>query len=87
VDCSFIERGELEGCDFSYSDLRDASFKNCSLSMSYFKGANCFGIEFRECDLKGAPLRFAPIHLFSNKSHFSIHCLSKLAYERLQPVI
>ncbi|ENM5915454.1 QnrVC family quinolone resistance pentapeptide repeat protein [Vibrio mimicus] len=71
VDCSFIERGELEGGDFSYSDLRDASFKNCSLSMSYFKGANCFGIEFRECDLKGANFAQASfMNQVSNRMYF-----------------
>jgi fluoroquinolone resistance protein len=53
-DCTFIEQGAIEGCHFEYSDLRDSSFKNCKLSMSNFKGARCFGIEFRHCDLKGA---------------------------------
>ena len=54
VDCIFVEQGTIEGCHFDYSDLRDASFKNCQLSMSNFTGAKCFGIEFRDCDLKGA---------------------------------
>jgi fluoroquinolone resistance protein len=53
-DCVFIEQGAIEGCHFDYSDLRDSSFKNCKLSLSNFKGAKCFGIEFRSCDLKGA---------------------------------
>ncbi|KOO09815.1 fluoroquinolone resistance protein, partial [Vibrio xuii] len=53
-DCAFIEQGAVEGCYFEYSNLRDASFKSCQLSMANFKGADCFGIELRECDLKGA---------------------------------
>ncbi|MGF1698996.1 Qnr family pentapeptide repeat protein [Photobacterium makurazakiensis] len=64
VDCIFIERGAIEGCYFGYSDLRDASFKNCQLAMSNFSGAKCFGVEFRNCDLKGANFQQA---IFSNQ--------------------
>ncbi len=69
--CTFIEQGELEGCDFSFSDLRDASFKDCRLTMSYFNGANCFGIELRDCDLKGANFCQASfVNQVSNKMYF-----------------
>ena len=71
VDCVFIEQGALEGCNFSYSDLRDASFQRCSLSMSHFKGANCFGLGLRECDLKGADFSQASfVNQVSNKVYF-----------------
>ncbi|PKG85149.1 Qnr family pentapeptide repeat protein [Colwellia sp. 75C3] len=53
IECSFIEQGSIEGCQFEYANLRDASFKQCRLSMSSFIGASCLGIEFRSCDLKG----------------------------------
>ncbi|EEX92304.1 quinolone resistance determinant QnrC [Vibrio orientalis CIP 102891 = ATCC 33934] len=72
IDCAFIEQGELEGCDFSYSDLRDASFKRCKLSMSYFSGANCFGLELRECDLKGA--NFSQASFVNHVSHQVYFC-------------
>nr|WNL65359.1 Pentapeptide repeat protein [Acinetobacter gerneri] len=71
INCTFIEQGALEGCDFSYADLRDASFKDCQLSMSHFKGANCFGIELRDCDLKGANFsQVSFVNQVSNKMYF-----------------
>ncbi|MCW8329903.1 Qnr family pentapeptide repeat protein [Photobacterium sp. SDRW27] len=53
-DCKFIEHGDIEGCSFEYTKLKNASFKECDLSMAQFVGAQCFGIEFRTCNLKGA---------------------------------
>ena len=54
INCRFIEAQAIEGCSFAYAKLKDASFENCMLAMSQFIGADCFGIEFRKCDLKGA---------------------------------
>jgi len=54
IECTFIEQGSVDGCQFDYANLRDASFKQCRLAMSSFIGANCLGIEFRSCDLKGS---------------------------------
>ncbi|CAK1839413.1 hypothetical protein VCRA2122O12_10175 [Vibrio crassostreae] len=54
INCKFIEQGDIEGCHFDVADLRDASFQNCQLAMANFSNANCYGIELRECDLKGA---------------------------------
>jgi len=54
IECNFVEQGIDDGCRFDYANLADASFKGGRLSMSSFTGANCLGIEFRECDLKGA---------------------------------
>lgn len=54
IECNFIEQGVEGGCQFNYVNLLDASFKGCRLSMSSFIGSNCLGIEFRQCDLKGA---------------------------------
>ncbi len=53
-DCSFIESGAVEECHFSYTDLHDASFNACHLSLAYFSRTNCFCIALRECDLKDA---------------------------------
>ena len=53
VDCNFIEPNDIEGCQFDYACMRDTSFKRCRMSMSSFIVANCLGIEFKSCDLKG----------------------------------
>ncbi|PSW22240.1 Qnr family pentapeptide repeat protein [Photobacterium sanctipauli] len=60
--CQFVERGEHEGCVFQYTKLKEASFKECDLSMADFTGAEMFGIEIRDSQLKGVVLsraRFA----------------------------
>nr|WP_080722737.1 pentapeptide repeat-containing protein [Vibrio vulnificus] len=54
IHCRFIEASSIEGCSFRYTKLREASFKHCMMAMAQFTGTDCFGIEFRECDLKGA---------------------------------
>jgi fluoroquinolone resistance protein len=54
IECQFIERGDVDGCQFEYTKLKDASFKHCDLSMAQFRGAQCFGIELRDSQLKGA---------------------------------
>lgn len=88
-DCAFIEQGAVEGCHFEYSDLRDASFKYCQLSMANFKGADCFGIEFRECDLKGA--NFVQASFANQVSHSMYFCSAyvtgcNLSYANLERV-
>ncbi|MGD8109297.1 Qnr family pentapeptide repeat protein [Vibrio sp. NTOU-M3] len=72
INCSFVNSGSIEGCHFQYTDLRDASFKGCQLSMANFSGANCFGIEFRECDLKGAS--FLKAQFVNQISHHAYFC-------------
>ncbi len=62
--CRFIEQAGIKGCQFDYANLRDASFKNCQIPLSSFVGANCMGVEFRSCDLKGADFAKA---LFENQ--------------------
>lgn len=54
MHCQFIEQGDMEGCRFDYAILKDSSFKDCDLSLARFTGAQCFGIELRNCNLKGA---------------------------------
>lgn len=71
IGCTFIESNDFEGCNFIYADLRDASFMNCMLSLANFQGANCFGLELRECDLKGANFSEASfVNHVSNKMYF-----------------
>ncbi|WP_295894007.1 Qnr family pentapeptide repeat protein [uncultured Vibrio sp.] len=72
VDCRFIEPQALEACSFHYANLRDASFTNCMLTMCQFNGADCFGLELRKCDLKGANFQQSNfINRISNSAFFS----------------
>ncbi|MEI8593399.1 Qnr family pentapeptide repeat protein [Photobacterium sp. Hal280] len=71
-NCKFIEPGAIVGCHFDYCDLRDASFKDCQLALANFKGANCFGIEFRDSDLKGA--NFIQASFVNQVSHQMYFC-------------
>ncbi|WP_094751475.1 Qnr family pentapeptide repeat protein [Psychromonas sp. CD1] len=71
IHCKFLESGSDHGCKFEYSDLRDASFKDCQISMANFYGANCFAIEFRNCDLKGANfLKTSFVNHISQNAYF-----------------
>lgn len=71
IGCHFIETGESVGCQFHYADLRDACFKQCKLGMATFLGANCFGAEFRECDLQGASfMKSSFVNQISHQSYF-----------------
>ncbi|MCG7489221.1 Qnr family pentapeptide repeat protein [Vibrio sp. Of14-4] len=71
INCRFIEAQALEGSSFFYAKLKDTSFTNCMLAMSQFVGADCFGIEFRKCDLKGANFQRANfINRISDKVYF-----------------
>ncbi|EGA69488.1 hypothetical protein VISI1226_09919 [Vibrio sinaloensis DSM 21326] len=71
VRCSFIEPRSLEGCSFQHANLKDVSFLDCNLAMSQFVGADCFGAEFRQCDLKGANFQRANfVNRINHKSYF-----------------
>lgn len=71
IRCRFIEPKSLEGCRFQHANLKDASFQDCHLAMSEFVGADCFGAEFRQCDLKGANfLRANFVNRINHKSYF-----------------
>ncbi|MFT5880771.1 MAG: fluoroquinolone resistance protein [Moritella sp.] len=87
VDCQFIERGNVTGCDFGYAELKDCSFKNCDLSMTQFNGAQCFGIEFRSCNLKGADFARASFaNYVTQKSYFCSAYITQcnLSYANLE---
>ena len=69
--CKFISAGDDVGCDFSYATLTSASFKHCNLSMALFKGARCYAIEFRECNLQGGDFSRASFaNYITPKSYF-----------------
>lgn len=69
--CKFVVQGEEDGCDFSYATLTSASFKHCNLSMALFKGARCYGIEMRECNLQGSDFSRASFaNYITAKSYF-----------------
>ncbi|MGS0680344.1 Qnr family pentapeptide repeat protein [Shewanella sp. 125m-7] len=71
IHCKFIVPGDDNGCDFSYATLTSASFKHCNLSMALFKGARCYGLEMRECNLQGSDFSRASFaNYISSKSYF-----------------
>ncbi|EIV8466630.1 Qnr family pentapeptide repeat protein [Vibrio vulnificus] len=72
IHCRFIEASSIEGCSFRYTKLREASFKHCMMAMTQLTGADCFGIEFRECDLKGA--NFSQANFSNRISHKAYFC-------------
>ncbi|CAH0534253.1 Pentapeptide repeat protein [Vibrio stylophorae] len=87
IDCQFIDRQEPQGCDFSYSKLQDASFIHCQLGLCDFTGANCFAIELRQCDLKGANFSRASFaNQINNRSYFCSAYITgcNLAYANLE---
>ncbi|PSW56272.1 Qnr family pentapeptide repeat protein [Photobacterium leiognathi] len=70
VGCSFIEAGDEQGANFSYAKLKDASFKNCNLSMANFRYAQCFGIEMRGSNLQGADFQYASFSNYITQNTF-----------------
>ncbi|MGF1763182.1 Qnr family pentapeptide repeat protein [Aliivibrio kagoshimensis] len=87
--CKFIEQGEIDGCRFDYAKLKNASFQQCDLSMAHFNGTNCYGIELRECNLKGADfIRASFANYITNKTFFCSAFItnSNLSYANLEDV-
>ncbi len=68
-DCQFATRdADAAGCSFVFSNLRDARFRNCDLSLCQFDRSDLFGIEMDQCVLRGA--RFIKVdfsHAYSRK--------------------
>ncbi len=88
--CSFLEAGDLIGCDFSYGTLTSCQFSQCNLSLSLFKGSRCFGTEFRGSNLKGADFYRASFsNYITQKSYFcsAIITESNLAYANLDGLL
>lgn len=54
TNCIFYDDETQEGCSFQYAQLKDASFKNCDLTMVDFKNIQALGLEIRECKATGA---------------------------------
>ncbi|ABV89003.1 Qnr family pentapeptide repeat protein [Shewanella pealeana] len=90
IQCKFIVPGEDEGCDFSYATLTSASFKHCNLSMALFKGARCYGLEMRECNLQGSDFSRASFaNYITPKSYFCSAYITacNLAYADLSELL
>ncbi|MBL4831206.1 MAG: Qnr family pentapeptide repeat protein [Aliivibrio sp.] len=85
--CKFIEQGEVEGCRFDYAKLKNSSFQHCDLSMAHFNGANCYGIELRNCNLQGADfIRSSFANYITDKTFFcsAFITASNLSYANLE---
>ncbi|WP_110457092.1 Qnr family pentapeptide repeat protein [Shewanella algidipiscicola] len=88
--CQFVESGDLLGCDFSYATLTNASFKQCNLSMSLFRGSRCFGAEYRDNNLQGADFHRASFtNYITQKSYFCSGYITgcNLAYSNFDGVL
>ncbi|MGV2986568.1 Qnr family pentapeptide repeat protein [Vibrio sp. E150_011] len=90
LNCKFVETRDLAGCHFDYANLKDASFKQCQMAMCNFEGADCFGIELRECDLKGA--NFSRARFANQVSHKMYFCSAyitdcNLSYTNLERAV
>lgn len=87
INCQFIERGDTSGCHFDYANLKEASFQQCDLSMAVFTGTQCYGIEFRDCQLQGADFGVASFaqHI-TDKTFFCSAFITKcnLSYANLE---
>jgi fluoroquinolone resistance protein len=68
-DCRFATRDtDAAGCSFAFSNVRDARFRTCDLSLCQFDRSDLFGIEMDQCILRGA--RFNKVdfsHAYSRK--------------------
>ncbi|CNH68173.1 Qnr family pentapeptide repeat protein [Yersinia pekkanenii] len=59
INCQFYDQENQVGCNFKRATLKDASFKNCDLTMSNFMNINALGIEIRNCKAQGTDFRGA----------------------------
>ena len=68
-ECQFVNRGDKAvGCSFAFSNLRDARFVKCDLSLCQFDRSGLFSIEMDQCVLRGARFDKADFsHAYSRK--------------------
>ncbi len=88
--CSFLENGDLTGCDFGFATLTSSQFTQCDLSLSQFKGSHCFGAEFKASNLKGADFYRASFsNYITQKSYFCSATIieSNLSYANLDGLL
>jgi len=52
--CVFFDLDEGNGTDFSFANLREASFLNCNLSASKFVGADMYDVTINDCKANGS---------------------------------
>lgn len=53
-NCGFADAERKTGLTVAFSDLEQAVFANCDLTLSLFDRSSLFGIEMRNCNLRGA---------------------------------
>jgi fluoroquinolone resistance protein len=67
-ECQFLDRADTTGCIFTFSDLRQARFLKCDLSLCEIDRSDLFSIEMDACNLRGARLhRIDFSHAYSRK--------------------
>lgn len=95
VNCSFYDPEAQKGCNFSRALLKDASFRQCDLTMCNFSFAKALGLEIAECRAQGADFSSASFlnqitsrtwfcSAFIKKSNLSYANFSKVVLEKCE---
>lgn len=95
MNCIFYDDETQAGCSFQHAQLKDASFKNCDLTMADFKNIQALGLEIRECKATGADFSGASFmnmitsrtwfcSAFMTKNNFSYTNFSKVILEKCE---
>ncbi|WP_269792316.1 Qnr family pentapeptide repeat protein [Stenotrophomonas sp. Iso1] len=95
VRCTFYDPDLQVGCKFDAATLKDASFKQCDLSMCTFTYAKALGLEISECRAQGADFSGASFmnqitsrtwfcSAFIKKSNLSYANFSKVTLEKCE---
>lgn len=90
IDCKFYDKDNQLGCKFDHAVLKNASFKNCDLSMASFRNILGLGIEIRSCLVQGADFRGANFrNIITARSWFCSAYITKsnLSYANLSGVV
>lgn len=53
-DCGFADAESRTGLTVAFSQLDQASFKNCDLTLSQFDRSSLYGVQMKDCNLRGA---------------------------------
>ncbi|WP_182058854.1 Qnr family pentapeptide repeat protein [Pantoea sp. ME81] len=88
--CTFYDRENQKGCNFSRATLKDAIFNSCDLSMADFRNVSALGIEIRSCMAQGADFRGASfMNMITTRTWFCSAYITKtnLSYANLSKVV
>ncbi|NIL24833.1 Qnr family pentapeptide repeat protein [Yersinia mollaretii] len=90
INCQFYDQENQVGCNFNRAILKDASFKNCDLTMNNFMNIDALGIEIRDCRAQGADFRGASfMNMITARTWFCSAYITKnnLSYANFSKVV